>query len=148
MCGQMANNTMASGTKIRCTATEFYSGKMAKSTRATLSMTKERVRANSPGRMGESTTVCGKMASSTERANLLLKMDRKGLANGIMVEKLDGYSEKIDLTTVQISNITSLKRIVYTSLAGTQITYTYYIIAQLMYVILSFIFIDKFLKID
>ena len=68
MSGPMARRIAASGRKIRCMDMDCSNGLMESSTKATSSTIKDRVRASSSGKMGESMTVNGKMESSMAKA--------------------------------------------------------------------------------
>jgi hypothetical protein len=93
MCGLMANPMKDSGKKIRCMGTAYWRGKMERDTKGTLSMTREKVRGSSIGKMEEYMMGNGKMGSSTEEACSLLRMESKGWGSGIEEERQSGLHD-------------------------------------------------------
>jgi hypothetical protein len=80
--GLMESLTRVNGRKIKCMVMVFSHGKTRRDMKATLSMTREKGRGSSSGRMVESMMECGRMGSNMEREHLLPRMECRGLESG------------------------------------------------------------------
>lgn len=80
----------AIGEIIRCTAKEYFYGKMAEDTRVNTLMIKNMDMGNSFGQTAESIKVIGKMVNNMEEEFIRELLEFREKENGEMAKKLDG----------------------------------------------------------
>jgi hypothetical protein len=92
--GLMVSLTLETGLRIKWTVMEFSDGETERNTRVTLLTTNAKVKARLSGPTAESTSVIGRLVSSTELEPTSAKMEFSVRANGLTAANKGGSETK------------------------------------------------------